>query len=230
MQAVRSRWLFDRQLRRDMNTCTLCAPVPSHSLARCRCVFACTIFTPWLGCRSDSIALATGGRSNMGMDLEAWLLVSVRLDCKRQLCWIPAAACPTSWMDAARRKSQCFPFLFWHCFLGYVDATQATNWSFHSDLFQVDGWFPPSSRLCVARTRFVTCAASLFLDFAMEGVSTEVLVVLHELEPSWRVPFALCVVRSAFRTSSHPLFRLCCSIPISLRIAVSHAPFAWCIG
>ena len=115
---------------------------------------------------------------------------------------------------------------FWE----YVDATQATNWSFHSDLFQANGWFPPSWRLCVARTRFVTCAASLFLDFAMEGVSTEVLVVLHELEPSWRVPFALCVVRSAFCTASHPMFRFCCSIPISLRIAGSHAPFAWCIG
>ena len=118
MHAVRSRWLFDCQLRRGMNTCALCAPVPSHSLARCRCVFACTIFTPWLGCRSDSIALATGGRSNMGMDLEAWLLVSVRLDCERRLCWIPAAACPTSWMGAARRKSHCFSFLFWHCFFG----------------------------------------------------------------------------------------------------------------
>lgn len=54
----------------------------------------------------------------MGMDLEAWLLVSVRLDCKRRLCWIPAAACPTSWMGAARRKSHCFSFLFWHCFFG----------------------------------------------------------------------------------------------------------------
>lgn len=115
-------------------------------------------------------------------------------------------------------------------FWGYVDATQATSWSFRSDLFQADGWFPPSSRRYVAGTRFVTCAASLFLDFAMEGVSAEVLVVLHELEPSWRVPFALCVFRSAFCTSSHPSFRLCSSIPISLRIAVSHAPFAWCIG